>query len=93
MAKECPPGIFSISAVQKSNGERESPGIFAISAVQKNNAERESPWNIPHLIWMGCDCIVFCFVLNVDLCSISLLIIYKISQFFCSLLIIVLTLY
>jgi hypothetical protein len=52
--------------------------VNAKSALQKSNGERESPWNIPHHIWMGCNHITFCFVLNKALCSISLLIIYKI---------------
>ena len=50
----------------------------AISAIQKGNGEREFLWNIPHHIWVVCDCITFCFVLNEALCSISLLTVYKI---------------
>jgi len=41
--------------------------VNGMSAMQKSNGERESPWNIPLLIWIGCDRIISCFVLKKSL--------------------------
>ena len=41
--------------------------VNGMRATQKSNGERESPWNIPLLIWMGCDSIISCFVFKKSL--------------------------
>ena len=55
-------------------------------ALQKSNGETEPPWNIPCISEWVVTVLLPALYLNEALCSVSPLITYKIRQFYCSLL-------